>query len=540
MKSKEPQIDINSIPASERTTTVLSLLSLIEMLQNQLAKQSEQLNTFVSEIKRLKKLNLKPKIRPSKLPKQSNDEEDQQSPDGTQLKKRAGSKKRKKSDSLKITHEEVIQAKDVPSGARQKGYQNFIIQELVIKPIVVKYRLERWLLADGTYFTAKLPSRLSGNHFGPTLRAYVLHQYHHQCVTQPLLHAQLQELGFGVSKGQLAKLLIEGKDSFHEEKASILKSGLSASNYIHVDDTGARHQGVNGYCTHIGNELFAWFKSTQRKTRTNFLELLSQGSEEYCLTSFSFVHMKKCKVPPWIRTKLSLFRNRKIIGKEIFEKWLIDLKIKHKIYARVVTEAALIGGILNQGFSTDTVIVSDDAGQFNVFQHSLCWIHAERGITSLIPGNALDLKAVDWARGQIWDIYHLLLDYKKNPSKVFKKKFQNNFRKFCKTETGYLTLNLALKRLYANRHELLLVLKRPDIPLHNNISESDIREYVKRRKLSGLTRCKQGRQCRDTFASQKKTANKLGVGFWTYLLDRIEMKNQIPALSLLIEQAATT
>lgn len=94
--------------------------------------------------------------------------------------------------------------------------------------------------------------------------------------------------------------------------------------------------------------------------------------------------------------------------------------------------------------------------------------------------------------------------------------------------------------MHKNKDELLLVLKRPDIPLHNNLSESDIREYVKRRKISGPTRSEAGQQCRDTFASLKKTALKLNVAFWDYLLDRISQKNQIPTLSELIFQRATT
>jgi hypothetical protein len=39
---------------------------------------------------------------------------------------------------------------------------------------------------------------------------------------------------------------------------------------VQVDDTGARHQGHNGFCTHIGNELFAYFESTDSKSRQNF------------------------------------------------------------------------------------------------------------------------------------------------------------------------------------------------------------------------------------------------------------------------------
>jgi hypothetical protein len=99
-------------------------------------------------------------------------------------------------------------------------------------------------------------------------------------------------------------------------------------------------------------------------------------------------------------------------------------------------------------------------------------------------------------------------------------------------------LNLALKRIYNNKSELLLVLDRPDIPLHNNGAENAIREYVKKRKISGSTRSEIGRQCRDTFTSLKKTCRKLGVSFWRYLKDRIENIGLIPDLPDLVRQQA--
>jgi hypothetical protein len=89
-----------------------------------------------------------------------------------------------------------------------------------------------------------------------------------------------------------------------------------------------------------------------------------------------------------------------------------------------------------------------------------------------------------------------------------------------------------------NKRELLLVLERPELPLHNNLSEGDIREYVKRRKISGGTRSDDGRRGRDTFASLKKTCRKLGVSFWQYLMDRIRRAGQIPTLPSLIEARA--
>ena len=68
---------------------------------------------------------------------------------------------------------------------------------------------------------------------------------------------------------------------------------------------------------------------------------------------------------------------------------------------------------------------------------------------------------------------------------------------------------------------MLLVLERPEIPLHTNGSENDIRCHVTRRKLSGGTRSDRGRDCRDAFLSLAKTCAKLKIAFWDYLGDRL-------------------
>ena len=41
----------------------------------------------------------------------------------------------------------------------------------------------------------------------------------------------------------------------------------------------------------------------------------------------------------------------------------------------IATEGALWGSVKAHGFLPDTVIVSDDAGQFDVGLHALCWVH---------------------------------------------------------------------------------------------------------------------------------------------------------------------
>lgn len=515
------KLELPKIEPYERTPLVDQLIEIIN-------QQKQELDKLAEEIKRLKGHKGKPKLRRNTLEGSKNKKEQK----GRQ---KNGQKQKKVPDRV-----EIVGVAGLSTGARFKGYRNYEVQELIIRTEKVLYKLERWQLPDGSYVVANLPVGVSGYHFGPILRSYMLHQHHHQGVTQPLLLGQLREWGVEISNGQLNHLLVDDKDQFHTEKDELLPAALSVSSYIHVDDTGARHKGRNGYCTHIGNELFAWFKSTNSKSRVNFLELLRHDNEEYHLTRESFAYMKRYKVTPWIRDKLKPFKGRKFNNKEIWQECLKRWSITNKHYVRLVTEAAIIGSLLRHGFSKGTVILSDDAGQFNIFQHALCWIHAERGIASLIPSGKNQIEAVEWARSQLWDIYHLLIDYKQKPSKEFKQRITRNFAVFCKTKTSYQTLNLVLKRLYNNRSELLMVLKRPEIPLHNNLSERDIREYVKRRKISGSTRSDDGRRCRDTFASLKKTALKLKIPFWDYLVDRLTKQQNILWLPDLIIQAATT
>jgi hypothetical protein len=141
-------------------------------------------------------------------------------------------------------------------------------------------------------------------------------------------------------------------------------------------------------------------------------------------------------------------------------------------------------------------------------------------------------------RSQIWQFYQDLKAFKCTPSDAQKRVLARRFNDIFTQKTCFQTLNLALKRLHANKTELLRVLERPAIPLHNNLSENDIRDYVKKRKISATTRSEAGRAARDTFLSLKKTCQKLGISFWHYLQDRLARQNHLPPLPLLIRTAA--
>jgi hypothetical protein len=125
--------------------------------------------------------------------------------------------------------------------------------------------------------------------------------------------------------------------------------------------------------------------------------------------------------------------------------------------------------------------------------------------------------------------------YKTAPTEELKEDVDARFEELCATRTSCATLGQALKRLHRNKAEPLLVLEKPWLPLHNNLSESDIREYVK--KISGSIRSDEGRRRRDTFTSLKKTCRKHGICFWDYLKDRVSGRKTIPPLAEYIRRA---
>jgi hypothetical protein len=205
---------------------------------------------------------------------------------------------------------------------------------------------------------------------------------------------------------------------------------------------------------------------------------------------------------------------------------------------RIATEGVLLGSVLMHGINPELAIVSDDAGQFNVLIHALCWIHAERVLAKLVGFNDDQRAALEQVRTVVWELYRDLQTFKAKPTATARRALDKRFDNLCATKTCFASLNHALERMRKNKSELLRVLNRPDLPLQNNLSEGDIREYVKRRKISGGTRSEDGRRGRDTFASLKKTCRKLGISFWHYLNDRIRHANRIATLARLIEARA--
>src|SRR5207253_6755904 len=499
-----PPADLEHLPHAE-------LKSLVVKQWEELAELRRLVATLRDEIARLKGGSGRPNIKPSGMDKAT---EPKPGPRGEGRPKGGG-----KTAKLAIHEEQTIKVK-APRGSRFKGYTSFIVQDLMIRSHVVRFRCERWLTPDGDTMTAPLPAGIHG-HFGPELRRFVLTQYHQGQVTVPRLVALLRALGIFISKRQVVRLLIAGQEDFLDEARDVLRAGLSSAKWITVDDTGARHKAVNGFCTQIGNAHFAWFGTTGSKNRSNFLDLLRAGHDDYVINAEALAYMRQRALAGPVIARLAehpdqAFADQAAWTAHLDRLGVLTLKVNPDP-VMVATEGALWGSIKGHGFLPDTVIVSDDAGQFNVGQHGLCWVHAERLVHKLDPFTDEQRKAQACIRELIWSFYRDLKAYRQNPSRQRKAALRARFERIFTRKTGFVTLDRLLTRLHANKRELLMVLDRPEIPLHTNGSENDVRCQVTKRKVSGGTRSDRGRDCRDAFLGLNTTCAKLGIAFWDYL-----------------------
>src|SRR5829696_6543834 len=405
--SVPPLADLDALSFDELKKLVVHLLVRV-------SAQDEEIQQLRAENARLKALPQKPKLAPGGMDKASESDKRARTKQARRQRRNRQSGRR----TPPVTEERTLVV-EAPAGSRRRGFEPFTVQDLLLTPQVILFRRESWLTPDGEEITAPLPPEVSG-HFGPGIVRFVLMQHIQGQVTVERLLAQLKGLGVRISKGQIITLLTANKDTFHSEKDAILEAGLATARWVTVDDTGARHAGRDEYTTHIGNDRFAWFATRPSKSRLNFLDLLRAGHPDYVINATAAAYLVEHKVAETVIASLLGHERRSFADDATWQAHLdsFDLGAGHR---RRVTEAAMIGSIVARGLLTDTVIVSDDAGQFDVFQHALCWIYAELKL------------------------------YKDDPSAIRRTALRARFDRIFTRITGFADLDEAVVRTHANK-----------------------------------------------------------------------------------------
>ena len=520
-------VDVEGLSPEELRRLVAELLGEVARLRDENAALRE-------EIARLRGHKGRPKIKPSGMERST-----------AGRAKRTKTKPAKRGQpSQRVVEEEQVLAITAPPGSRFKGYEDVVVWDLRLAARRIRYRRQRWLTPDGKTLVAPLPAGVQG-HFGPELRRFVLLQHHQGQVTAERIRAFLNSVGVAISKRQVVRLLTAGSAALIAEAKAVLRAGLETAAWITVDDTGARHRARNGVTTQIGDDRFTVFATSFSKSRRNFLELLRAGHEDYAINEAALAYMRDHNLAGPVIDQLVAHPMRHFADRSAWQAHLEALGVTRLEVTpdpvKIATEGALWGSIRSRGLLEDTAIVSDDAGQFRVATHALCWVHAERLVHQLIPFNDHQRRAVELVRQLIWWFYADLKAYQRRPCRQRRAQLRARFDRIFRRRTGFVTLDRLLARLHARKAELLLVLDRPEIPLHTNGSENDLRCHVTKRKVSGGTWSAAGRDARDACLGLIKTCQKLGLSVFDYLGSRLGVPDAplIPPLPDLVRARAS-
>jgi hypothetical protein len=529
MPDPEP---LEELSAAALRRLVGELRAEVARLCEQTARLQDENAALRDEIARLKGLPGRPRLRPSGM-------EPATGRDRAAPPRRRGGAKRA---TLPVSEEQVLTVA-APAGSRFKGYEDYLVRDLQLRPRVIRYRRERWQAPDGRNLMAPLPAGVRG-HFGPELRRFVLLQHHQGQVTAERITAFLTALGLAISKRQVVRLLTSDSEPFVEEAGAVLRAGLETARWITVDDTNAHHRARNGVTTQLGDARFTFFKTGLSKSRRNFLEILRAGHADYVVNAAAVAYMREHNLAAPVIDRLVDHDAKHFACEAAWLTHLEALGIGTLEVApdpvKIASEGALWGSIRHHGLLDHAVVVSDDAGQFRTGRHALCWVHGERLVHKLLPHNDLQRRALDLTRQLIWWFYADLKAYKRDPCRKRAAQLKARFDRIFRRTTGFVTLDRLLARLHARKAELLVVLERPEIPLHTNDSENDLRAHVTKRKISGGTWSDAGRAARDALLGLMKTCCKLGVSFFDYLGCRLAVPEApvIPPLPQLVRAAA--
>ena len=210
-------------------------------------------------------------------------------------------------------------------------------------------------------------------------------------------------------------------------------------------------------------------------------------------------------------------------------------------HRKLILDAAAIAAYhAETDFPVIDLLLCDDAPQFKGLTRSrmLCWIHEGRPYKKLLPVVSCHREILNDFLKRFWHYYDQLLIYRQSPNTTEQQRLSAEFDTLFSTQTGYAELDKRIAKTFSKKTNLLMVLKYPELLLHNNSAELAARQRVRKRDVSFGPRTSEGLRAWDTFMTLAETTKKLGVNFYEYIQDRVRQTNQIPLLASLVQKTA--
>lgn len=524
--------------------TVYALINIIEKLAHENQQLREENQKLRDKIKTLKGGN----PRPDQAEDSSSDSPSDRSTSG-----KADEKKEKeneetvsdeeecRNDAIEVDREEILEMEEekLPEDAEFKGYEERLVQEIVIETDNVLYKREKYYSPSrNKTYVAEMPEGVKGG-YGPQLTTLALTLTYACNVTMNKIKKLFTYIGVVISKPTLSNLLTEGWEEFYRETDQIREQAKQATPNQVFDHTGMKVNGTNKHCGILSTEYSTVFQVTESKNRHNVIKAISGIRDPtYRLDEETIQQLKKTRIAKSVIEEL-----QQLVCDEAFCEEAFLERVRNGVpdagpqQVRWIKEAGLYSWVVRTGRWNLERMICDNAREFlHLTDRCLCWIHEGRHYEELAPLAPQFKEKLDGFLEAFWTFYDRLRAFRSNPTQTEADQLEEEFDELFSRETGYQQLDNRIERTRKKKKELLRVLEDPTIPLHNSWAELGARKLVVKRKISQQTRSEKGTRCWESFLSILETTKKLGVNFFDYLEDRIKGTGQMPSLPDLISQ----
>ena len=535
-------IDLEAIPDAGARTAIRALLNLVEGLVAENQALRAEVQRLRDEIARLKGEQGQPTFKP-RGPAASGTDYSSERERRQPREWRKGSKL----DRIRIDRTErlAVDRATLPSDAEFKGLEPVVVQDLVLRTENVRFDKEVWYSRSlQRSFRAALPAGYAGE-YGPGIKALALALAYGANVSQGKLLEVFRQAGVVVSSGWLAELLSGDPGGLAAEARAVEQAGLASSPWQHSDTTGTPVGAEGWHCHTLGNPLFTAYHTLPKQDRLAVLRLLCGGGPlRYRWDATADAYLDGVGLSATARRRLGVVPRDQALDETTLTGLLEPLRPWVGPQQRTWFREAL--ALAAYRAQTDWPVVQallcDDAAQYRLVtdELGLCWVHEGRHYTKLVAHLPQHQQRLAAFKTDFWAYYRALLAYREHPTPAQARRLEARFDQIFSTTTGFSLLDQRIALTRDKKAGLLLVLRHPELPLHNNPAELAARQRVRKRDVSFGPRSPTGAAAWDTMMTLAATTQQLGVSFIAYLQDRFRQAGQIPPLADLLRARAAT